>query len=126
VDDMPDNLLLLEAILSEYPSVKLTCVDSGAQAIQAVESNPPDLILLDVMMPDMNGYEVARRIRQSSKLPYIPILFVTADKNLNEETGIQAGADGLIHKPFDIGKLIEQIYALLRRYPGQGSQSTDE
>ncbi|MEL6470984.1 MAG: response regulator [Cyanobacteria bacterium J06623_4] len=122
VDDMPDNLMLLEAILSEYPTFNLTFADSGAEAIQAVEASPPDLILLDVMMPGMNGYEVARRIRQSDELPYIPILFITADKNLDKESGIQAGADGLIHKPFDISKLVEQICSILRRCGGNGCQ----
>ncbi|MEL6604174.1 MAG: response regulator [Cyanobacteria bacterium J06614_10] len=122
VDDTPDNLLLLEAILSEHPAFKLTCADSGVEAIQAIETSPPDLILLDVMMPGMNGYEVARRIRQSAELPYIPILFVTADKNIDEKTGIRAGADGLVYKPFDIGQLIERICSLLRCCEGEGCQ----
>jgi len=114
VDDVPDNLLLLKAILGKPEPYRLTCVESGEKALQAVEENPPDLILLDVRMPGMNGYEVARRIRQDEKDSHIPILLVTADPDINEKMINKSGADGLIYKPFDINELTERIRSLLR------------
>ena len=114
VDDVPDNLLLLEAILNESAAYQLTCVASGEEALRVVKANPPDLILLDIMMPGMNGYEVTRRIRQSEKQSHIPILFLTANPQISEEMSTQAGANGLIHKPFNIDELIARIRSLLR------------
>lgn len=114
VDDTPDNLFLLEAILSDEPNYDLSCAENGQSAIEAVRQSPPDLILLDVMMPDMNGYEVTRQIRQDPNLPYIPILLVTAHEQISERQGLELGADGLVHKPFDINLLLERIEELLR------------
>lgn len=113
VDDTPDNLCLLEAILSDEPHYHLSCAENGPDAIEAVKHSPPDLILLDVMMPGMNGYEVTRQIRQDPNLPYIPILLVTAHEQINERQGLELGADGLVHKPFDIDLLLERIEDLL-------------
>ena len=108
VDDTPDNLFLIEAILGEG-DYQLSCVDSGMAAIEAIEKSPPSLILLDVMMPDIDGYEVTRRIRQNQNLPHIPILLITAQ----EDAQVLEGADGIIHKPFDVEVLQEQVDSLL-------------
>lgn len=115
VDDTPDNLCLLEAILSDEPNYHFSCAENGHSAIEAVKQSPPDLILLDVMMPGMNGYEVTRKIRQDPSLPYIPILLVTAHEQISERQGRELGANGLVHKPFDIELLLERIEALLAR-----------
>lgn len=120
VDDTLDNLLLLEAVLGEPGPYRLTCVESGEGALQAVEESTPDLILLDVMMPGMSGYEVARRIRQAENMSYIPILLLTADQRVTEGMGTEAGADGLIHKPFDINDLVARIRSLLPKQPLSG------
>lgn len=114
VDDTPDNLFLLEAILGNEPNYHLSCAENGQLAIEAVKQSPPDLILLDVMMPGMNGYEVTRKIRQDSSLPHIPILLLTAHAQISERQGLELGADGLVHKPFDIDLLLERIEDLLR------------
>ena len=113
VDDVPDNLLLLEMILGEPEPYRLTCVESGEDALQVIEQDPPDLILLDIMMPRMDGYEVTRRIRQTEELSHIPILLITADTEVSEVAGTQAGADGLIHKPFEIDEFRARIQSLL-------------
>ena len=78
VDDTRDNLILVQTLL-ESEGYEIDLVSDGASALQKVAQSPPDLILLDVMMPGMNGYEVTRRIRRNPDLSYIPILLITAD-----------------------------------------------
>ncbi len=109
VDDTPDNLFLLEAILSEVENYRLRYAKSGEVAIEMVEASPPNLILLDVMMPGIDGYEVTRRIRQNPDLPYIPILLITAHDSASAAEGFQAGADGFVSKPFDIQDLLDSV-----------------
>lgn len=106
VDDVPDNLFLVEAILSEEDGYDLKCVESGQAALTELESSTPDLILLDVMMPEMNGLEVTRRVRQNPELSDIPIILVTAYGELPVDEALEAGADGFIRKPFDIQELV--------------------
>src|SRR5205807_7933921 len=77
VDDMPDNLFLMDGLLEDHYRVVLA--PSGAEALKVVMSaNPPDMVLLDIMMPDMDGYEVLRRIRQHPPTANIPVVFLTA------------------------------------------------
>jgi signal transduction histidine kinase len=122
VDDSPDNLFLIETILdgTEYD---LTCVEHGSAALSAVTQSPPDLILLDIMMPEMNGYEVTRRIRANHALPYIPILLVTAYDQTSLVEGLDAGADDFIRKPFDIEELRARIRSLLRLKQAMDNQT---
>ena len=112
VDDKPDNLFMLGAILDEE-HYQLTCVESGKEALAEVENNPPDLILLDVMMPEMNGYEVARYIRQTLAIADIPILLLTAHDDLDRQKELEAGTNGLLQKPYDISELIARVQDLL-------------
>jgi len=114
VDDVPDNLTILQALLDEEDRYSLHCVNSGQAALDFVNQHPPDLILLDVMMPGMSGYEVSKRIRQSKKLPYIPILLVTANERSSVTDGLDSGADDFIRKPFDINELLARVRSLLR------------
>lgn len=113
VDDIPDNLLLLQLALEQegYPVV---LVDSGKEALKRIEASPPDLILLDVMMPEMDGYEVTRRIRQHPNLPYIPILLITAHEESSLIKGLDMGADEFIRKPIQIDELKARVRSLLR------------
>ena len=113
VDDSPDNLFLIETILDEV-EYDLTCAQDGREALCKVEQSPPDLILLDIMMPGMSGYEVTRQIREDSSLPYIPILLVTAHDQTSLVEGLDAGADDFIRKPFDIEELQARMRSLLR------------
>ena len=77
VDDVADNLILVQAAL-EQEGYRLRLATSGAAALHYVEEEAPDLIVLDVRMPGMDGFEVTRRLRQNRRLPYIPILLITA------------------------------------------------
>jgi signal transduction histidine kinase len=113
VDDVYDNLLLIENILDdERYSIELA--SDGKSALAAIDREPPDLILLDVMMPEMHGYEVTRRIRDNEKLSYIPILLVTAHDQSSAVEGLDAGADDFIRKPFDTDELLARVRSLLR------------
>lgn len=114
VDDVPDNLIILQSLLGEEDNYVLHCVDSGQAALDFVDKTPPDLILLDVMMPEMSGYEVSERIRQNERLPYIPILLVTANERSSAIEGLDSGADDFIRKPFDINELLARVRSLLR------------
>ncbi|MGF1673496.1 MAG: sensor histidine kinase [Rivularia sp. (in: cyanobacteria)] len=113
VDDILDNLHLVQAILeSEGYEVKL--VVNGETALEEIQRLPPSLILLDVMMPGIDGYEVTRRIRNNPENDYIPILLVTAFDDASVVEGLDAGADDFIRKPFDTDELLARVRSLLR------------
>ncbi|MBD2530400.1 hybrid sensor histidine kinase/response regulator [Nostoc flagelliforme FACHB-838] len=113
VDDVPDNLILVQAIL-ESEGYEINLVPDGFKALQQVEEFPPDLILLDVMMPGIDGYEVTRRIRNNPAISYIPILLITAFHESSVVEGLDAGADDFIRKPFDTDELLARVRSLLR------------
>src|SRR4029078_9205194 len=90
-------------------------VQDGAAALRAVEQSPPDLILLDVMMPDITGIEVAQRIKGNRALPFIPIIMQTAlDSTEAKVEGLEAGADDYITKPIDFAELKARVRSMLR------------
>ncbi|PSB22308.1 hybrid sensor histidine kinase/response regulator [filamentous cyanobacterium CCP1] len=113
VDDTPDNLFLIEAILGDE-GYEVNLSKDGTEALAEIKKSPPDLILLDIMMPGMDGYEVTRRIRQNPTLPYIPILLITAHEQSSVVEGLDAGADDFIRKPFDTDELLARVRSLLR------------
>ncbi|AUB37922.1 DNA-binding response regulator, OmpR family, containings REC and winged-helix [Nostoc flagelliforme CCNUN1] len=113
VDDVFDNLLVLEAVL-EDKDYEITLVEDSKIALAMVEESPPDIILLDVMMPEIDGYEFTRRIRQNPALPFIPILLLTAHYASSVVEGLDAGADDFIRKPFDPDELHARVRSLLR------------
>ncbi|MCC5601071.1 sensor histidine kinase [Nostoc favosum] len=113
VDDIFDNLLVLEAVL-EDERYEISLVEDSKIALAMVEESPPDIILLDVMMPEIDGYEFTRRIRQNPALPFIPILLLTAHYASSVVEGLDAGADDFIRKPFDPDELHARVRSLLR------------
>ena len=114
VDDEPFGRDTLESIL-EPEGYILVMAENGVQAIEKAKATQPDVILLDVMMPGMNGFEVCRRIRNEQQLAEIPILFLTAlDDRQSLLKGLEAGADEFISKPFDRFELRARLLGITR------------
>jgi putative two-component system response regulator len=98
VDDAPTNLTLLAGLLDKTYRVKLA--SSGAKALELAQRSPPDLVLLDLMMPGMDGYEVCQRLKQDERTRHIPVIFLTAMQETEDETrGFEVGGADYIHKP---------------------------
>lgn len=112
VDDIDDNLFLLQTVL-ETEGYAVDTAGSGGTALAKVKDSPPDLILMDVMMPDMNGYEVTRQIRQNSSLPFMPILMVTAYDSIETGQELALGSNSFIRKPIEFNQLLTKVAALL-------------
>lgn len=113
VDDIADNSFLLQTVLEEE-GYQVEIADSGQIALKKVLENPPDLILLDVMMPGMSGFEVTRYIRQNLSLPYIPILLITGYSEPTPADGFDVGVDGFINKPVDFDVLLSRVREILQ------------
>lgn len=112
VDDLADNLFLLQAFL-EAEGYDVETADNGSLALDKITAFPPNLVLLDVMMPGMNGYEVTQRIRQNDKLPFIPILLVTAHEEVTVSQGLDMGANDVIRKPINFEELLARIRVMI-------------
>lgn len=113
VDDAPDNSFLIQSILREE-GYKIDIVDNGRDALAQIEASPPDLVLLDVMMPQMDGFEVTRRIRENKSLPFIPILLITAYDKPSVAQGLDIGAEDFIRKPVELDELLARVRSLLK------------
>lgn len=108
VDDAPSNLVILtESLRSEFD---VRIATSGAEALRLVEEAPPDLILLDILMPDMDGYEVCRRLKANAAASNIPIIFLTAKGDVADETmGLSIGAVDYIIKPVSVPIVLARV-----------------
>jgi signal transduction histidine kinase len=113
VDDLQDNCFLIQTLLQEE-GYHIDVANSGREALAYIEKSPPDLLLLDVMMPEMDGFEVTRRIRQNPKLPFLPILLITAHDQPSVARGLDTGADEFIRKPVEFEELVARVRSLLR------------
>ena len=114
VDDHEDNIELLRARL-EARGYRVDAASDGQQALDRVFADPPDLVLLDVMMPRVDGMEVARRIKAEPGLPFVPVMMQTAlDSTEHMVEGLDAGADDYIAKPINFAELEARVKALLR------------
>ncbi len=114
IDDMPENLSTLGAMLGvEY---RLQIATSGAMGLALAIESPPDLILLDVMMPEMDGYETCQYLKEHSQLKDIPVVFVTALSEIDAEgAGLALGAVDYVTKPFNVAIVRQRIHNLLER-----------
>ena len=112
VDDDVTLLQLMEFSLSDV-GYEVECVSSGLEALRALFTSPPDLIVLDIAMPEMDGWQVCRRVREMCN---IPIIMLTAFRDQESRIkGLELGADDYLGKPFDIRELMLRIEAILRR-----------
>jgi two-component system OmpR family response regulator len=113
VDDEPNISALLSATL-RLVEFEVRVVDSGHRALVAVEEFEPDLVVLDVMLPDLDGFAVARRLRATGSR--VPVLFLTARDAVEDRiSGLSAGADDYVTKPFSLEEVVLRIRAILRR-----------
>ena len=116
VDDLSDNLFLLQTIL-ESEGYEVDTAENGEIALAKVRERPPDLILMDVMMPDMNGYDITCRIRRDASIPFMPILMVTAHEEASEVQGLALGANDFIRKPIDFEQLLARVASFFTFQP---------
>lgn len=113
-DDFHTRELLRDLFRSESHEVLLA--EDGEQAMLEAKKNPPDIIVLDVMMPGKDGYEVCRELRGNIHTRFIPILFLTGNKEMSKKiTGLSLGADDYITKPFDMEELLARVSGILSR-----------
>ena len=113
VDDVPENVRLLEAVLVPRGYEVVTATD-GLAALEAVDAEEPDLILLDVMMPGLDGYGVCTRLRANDDTAVLPVIMVTSSIGQEKTKAIEAGADDFIPKPFNHDELLTRVRSLLR------------
>jgi CheY-like chemotaxis protein len=114
VDDNQQNLELLQAYLEDM-DCKTLPAHGGVEALEIIADDPPDLILLDVMMPKMSGFEVCRRIKSNPKTTDIPVIMVTALNEFGDiERGIDSGTDDFVSKPVNKLELLTRVRTMLK------------
>ncbi len=115
VDDNLQNLELLEAYLEEMENITTFSATNGEECLRMIAANPPDLILLDVMMPRMSGFEVCKKLKNDPVTRDIPIIMVTALHEMGDiERGVEVGTNDFITKPVNRVDLLTRVKTLLR------------
>ena len=114
VDDEPANLKFLDALLTPY-GYEVIKAENGREAIEKISQDKIGLVLLDVMMPELNGFDVCKMIKEEERFRYVPIILVTALRSSKDRIrGFEVGADDFISKPFDQGEILARIKMLLK------------
>jgi len=117
IDDNQDNLTALRAVVADrLPGVRIFTAMSGPLGLEVAQAENPDVILLDIVMPGMDGYAVCRKLKTDENLRMIPVLFLTALKTDRDSRvkALEAGAEGFLSKPFDVVELSAQIQAMAK------------
>ena len=126
VDDDPQVLSSINKILADA-GYEVMLASSGPEALDMIKRQKPDLVVLDIIMPDMDGMEVCRRLRADPFLSRLPIIFLTAKGRPTDIVGgLDVGADDYLTKPFEVVELPARIRALLRRAPGGALDPTSD
>jgi len=112
IDDDPDLLMLVRRTLEFTAGWEVTTAASGAAGIDLARATPPQVILVDVMMPEMDGYEVCRRLKGDPATAAVPVVLLTARRDLNGLKLADSGAAGVLLKPFEPAELARQVRAL--------------
>jgi adenylate cyclase len=113
IDDTPQNARLLEAVLAPR-GYSVVLAHSGLDGLEKVRTEHPDLVLLDIVMPDISGYEVCRRLREDPLTRLLPIVMMTSSGDQDKVDTIEAGADDFIARPFNPSELLSRVRSLLR------------
>lgn len=109
-----ESLLRLETILLSSKGYRVTAVTEGRAALASIDADRPDIVILDIMLPDMDGLDVCRMIRANPLTASIPVIILTAKKNSKDvAAGLAAGADAYVTKPFKTAAVIDSIEKLL-------------
>ena len=113
VDDVKANVdVLVQALRDEY---KLSVALDGTAALRSIEKNPPDLVLLDIMMPGLDGYEVCRQLRASESTRELPVMFLSALEDVkNKAHGFEVGGNDYLTKPFEVLEVKARVRSLLK------------
>lgn len=114
IDDDPDLRNLIKLTLEFTAGWEVTPAENGARGLEAVRSQRPDAVVVDLMMPNMDGYEVCRRLKEDPVTRGIPVVFLTARKHLDPGQLSESGAAGVVFKPFEPDELAERVRALTR------------
>ena len=122
IDD-DENITTSVSLALESHGHTVNVFHDGASGLQGLEADPPDMAILDVKMPRMDGMEVLRRLRQTSELPVI--ILTSKDEEIDEILGFNLGADDYMHKPFSQRLLLERVKAVLRRARADGEEEID-
>ena len=113
VDDEPRNIRLMEAVLTSH-GYAVTSALSGREALERVKGDLPDLVLLDIQMPEMNGYDVCRRLRDDPATRFLPVVMVTSSDSEVRVSALEVGADDFITKPLNQQELLARVRSLIR------------
>jgi len=116
VDDEPHIRALLEQVLEDFEDegVEILIATNGREGVEQIQEETPDLMFLDAMMPEMNGFEVCEKVKQELKLDDVTIIMLTAKgQEFDRQRGIQAGADAYMTKPFDPDAIVEKASEVL-------------